>query len=447
MKTIAIVGGGVGGLELATRLGRSLGRKGQARVVLLDRAPAYFWKPLLHAVAAGSIDSDVHTIDYLKQAQDNGFEFVCGDVTGLDRSARRLTVRRHALAHGPELVLAYDQLVLSFGAVTNFFGVPGAQQHALSLDSVAQADTFRQRLLGLCAAAGDGPRAAVPANQHAPLVDIVIVGAGATGVELAADLRHTIATLARMGVCQLDFQRDVRIRIVERASRLLPGLDASISSAAAERLRHIGIDICTDTAVASVTDSAVLATDGRIFPASITVWAAGVQGPALATQLGLALNRNRQVLVDESLQSLDDEHVFAMGDCAAITQAGRSVMVPPSAQAARQQAIFLAQQMVRPVVQNFGQNFGQHLGQQPTRAAFQYRDYGALVSLGPFGTVGVLLRALGMRRLFVEGLLARWLYGASYQRYVLANVGVLGMAGHVLGRWARARTATGVKWH
>jgi len=423
MKSIVIVGGGVAGLELATRLGRSLGKRGKRRIVLVDRAPTHFWKPLLHSVAAGTIDPATHHIDYARQAIDNGFEFVCGDVMNVNRHERSLTVRRFLPhASSPEIVIEYDRLVLSFGAVTNFFGVPGAEEHCLSLDTVEQAEAFRQRFLDRCLAAG----------MTGQSLDIVIVGAGATGVELAADLRHTVDTLVRYRVSKRDFARDVRIRIVERSERVLPGLDRSVSAAAAKRLAAIGIEICTETAVAEVTDNAVLTTDGQSFPSAITVWAAGVKGSGLATQLGLAVNRNQQIVVGECLATRDDPHVFAMGDCASIVNTRTNVMVPPSAQAARQQAIFLADHLLRL--------------DRERLPAFRYRDYGALVSLGPFGTVGILLRAIGSRHVRVSGAIAQMIYVWSYQRYVMSNVGTWRTLGQMLARWMLSKTATPIKW-
>jgi len=417
MQTVVIVGGGVAGLELATKLGRD--RKD--RIVLVDRAPTHFWKPLLHSVASGTIDPATHHIDYARQALNNGFEFVCGDVLDVDRHERRLTLRRHLpYASAPESVLAYDKLVLSFGAVTNFFGVPGAAEHSLSLDTVEQAEAFRQRFLDRCFAAG----------LRGQGLDIVIVGAGPTGVELAADLRHTVDTLVRYRVSRKDFARDVRIRIVERANRPLAGLDPAVSAAAARRLKAIGIEVTTDTAVAEVTENAVLTTDGRSFRSAITVWAAGVKGAPFAGQLGLALNRSRQVLVDERLASMDDPHVYAMGDCSSIVNADPGVMVPPSAQAARQQAIYLARA----------------LRQGRAAPAFSYRDYGALISLGPFGTVGILLQAIGSRHVRVSGAIAQLMYRWSYQRYVMSNQGTWRTLGQMLARWMLSKTATPINW-
>jgi NADH dehydrogenase len=190
-------------------------------VVLIDSAPTHFWKPLLHEVAAGTIEPASHTIDYARQAIDNHFAFVCGEVVQVDRARHSLTVcRRFDDADHVDTVIGYDRLVLAYGSVTNFFGILGAEAHCLSLDSVERAESFRKRFLSLCAAAGRRSHAA-PAPPAAQL-DIVIVGAGPTGIELAADLRHTIDTLARYRLSGLESRHQVCIRIVERGPQVLP---------------------------------------------------------------------------------------------------------------------------------------------------------------------------------------------------------------------------------
>jgi len=434
METIVIAGGGVAGLELATRLGRKRGAA--RRVILIDSAPTHFWKPLLHSVAAGLIDPSHYHIDLARQAIESGFEFVCGEIVDIDRGTRSLNVRlRRPLTDGT-IAVSYDRLVLSFGSVTNFFGVPGAQEHCLSLDSVGQAEAFRQRFLNACAATGARRGAFHEAglrDTNAPLLDIVIVGAGPTGIELAADLRHTVDTLVRYRLSGLAASRQVRIRILERGPRLLAGLDPSVSALAVRKLEELGIEICTDTAVAEVGPDEVRAEDGRVFPAALTVWAAGVRGPDLAIVPALSVNRNNQILVDEQLRTVDDHRIHAMGDCCSMLQPERKRMIPPSAQAARQQSGFLFALLTHAA------------GRTPPR--FRYRDYGTLVTIGRAGTIGILLRAVGRRNLRVRGAIASIMYRMTYERYVMSHVGPLRMLGHMLARWCRSKMLMPVKWH
>lgn len=432
MQSIVIVGGGVAGLELATRLGRRFGGKHKDRVILIDSAPTHFWKPLLHAVAAGTIDPAAHTIDYARQAIDNHFRFVCGEVIQVDRSRRSLTIRSrlHHDADG-DSVIAYDRLILAYGSATNFFGIPGAEEHCLSLDSVASAEAFRKRFLGLCVEAGR--RNDLSADDAGPLLDIVIVGAGPTGIELAADLRHTVDTLAHYGLSGLVSSRQVHIRIVERGKRVLPSLDARASALATRKLQAMGIEVCLDTAVARVSEDQVLTTDGRRFPAAITVWAAGVKGSAFSASLNIALNRDQQVVVDSKLRSLTDPEIYAMGDCCTLQNPDKTAVAPPSAQAARQQAIYLAKLLT---------------AESPdSRPAFHYRDYGTLVSLGRSDAVGVLRRAIGSYSVRVEGTFALAMYKLTYQRHVMGHLGLLRMCGNVLARWCRSKMVMPVRWH
>ena len=439
MQTIVIVGGGAGGLELATRLGDSAGRAGHARIILVDRWPAHFWKPLLHTVASGKRDPHVTELDYAAQASDHGFEFVRGDMLGVDRAARAIRLAPWLADDGAEVLparlLAYDKLVLALGSVTNFFGVPGAAEHVLTLDDVAQAETFRQRFVDGCVQAS-ARRTASGAGQGADGIDIVIVGGGATGVELAAELSHSARTLARYKVHALDPVRDVRIRILERGSLLLPHLQPRLSRRAARHLRSLGIKVLTDCPVARVERGAVHDTDGARYPSAITLWAAGVEAPPVCATLGLEVNRLRQIAVNESLQAPDDPSVYAIGDCASFTCPVRG-QVPPRAQAAHQQAMFLAQQLALQLKP----------GTAKGQAAFAYRDYGSLVSLGPQAAVGVLYGTVGTRKIQVGGVLARWLYAMMYRKHLMALHGFVRMAAHTVADWIGDKLAPSVKLH
>ncbi|SHH04518.1 NAD(P)/FAD-dependent oxidoreductase [Massilia sp. CF038] len=433
MQTIVIVGGGAGGLELATRLGDSAGKAGRARVLLVDRWPAHFWKPLLHTVASGKRDPHVTQVDYAAQACEHGFEFVRGEVTGVDRSARCITLAPLLADDGAELVparsLAYDKLVLALGSVTNFFGVPGASEHVLTLDDVPQAEAFRQRFMDGCLQASSRNAASGGAEQT---VDIVIVGGGATGVELAAELSHSARTLARYKVHALDPQRDVRIRILERGSLLLPHLHPRLSKRAARHLRSLGIKVFTDTAVASVSAHEVRDTEGSCYPSTITLWAAGVEAPAICASFGLQVNRLRQIVVEPSLKALGDAHIYAIGDCASFVCPIRGT-VPPRAQAAHQQAMFLAEVLA--------------CDGQTKAPVFAYRDYGSLVSLGPLAAVGMLRGAVGERKMQVGGALARVLYALMYRKHLMALHGFVRMAAQTVVDWIQDKLSPSVKLH
>lgn len=434
MQTIIIVGGGAGGLELATRLGDQSGRSGDAKVILIDRAPTHFWKPLLHEVASGKIDPKAHQVEYSAQAAEHHFQFICGEVINVDRNSRVVEMASRCDENGSEISplrkVSYDKLVLAFGAVTNFFGIGGAAEHSFSLDTVFQAEHFQNRLINTCVQASD--RKAGGADPDA-VVNIVIVGAGATGVELAAELRHTARALAKYRIHDLDPVRDIRIKIVERSDRLLPHLDARLSRTAEKYLGKLGIEACTSTSIARVEFDRVEDDAGRVHPSDLTVWAAGIEGPKVSADLDLPLNRLGQIMVSGTLQTVVDANIFALGDCASFVCPAKGTPIPPRAQAAHQQALFLAKIL--------SQTTG---GPLPH---FEYRDYGSLVSLGPSAAIGMLIGGAWGSGLFVDGALARVLYRLMYRKHVLALHGFVAMAWQTVGHWVRGKVAPPVKLH
>lgn len=434
VETIVVVGGGAGGLELATRLGNSLGKSGRAKIVLVDRYPTHFWKPLLHTVAAGKLDPQVHQVEYAAQAADHGFQFICGEVLRVDRGNRTLDIGSYRGDDGTELLpprtVQYDKLVLSCGAVTNFFNIPGAAQHSLTLDNVQDAEFFRKRFLASCMQASGRRQAGL---ERGAAVNIVIVGGGATGIELAGELCHTVRTLAQYNVHTLDPARDVRIRIVERGDRLLPQLNERLSVRAARYLRRLGIEVCTGTTVARVEADAVLDSAGMRHSSDITVWAAGVEAPTICTTLGLPLNRLKQIVVTPQLRTRVDPAVYVLGDCASYVCPVNGAAVPPRAQVAHQQAVYLADVLAR--------------GADGRAPEFRYRDYGSVVSLGPFAAMGVLIGGTNKREMLVGGWAARLLYGLMYQKHIMSLHGFVRMAAQSLAHWIRGKFVPPVKLH
>ncbi len=188
---VVIVGGGAGGLELATRLGDTLARKGRVHVTLVDKNRTHIWKPKLHEIAAGSMDLGLHAVDYLAQAHWHGFHFRLGELHALDRTRRVVQLRAYRDERGREITPAsevpYDTLVLSIGSLSNDFGTPGVREHAMRLESQADAKTFHSRLINACLRAQTQAGPVQTGQLH-----VAIIGAGATGVELAAELHRSV---------------------------------------------------------------------------------------------------------------------------------------------------------------------------------------------------------------------------------------------------------------
>jgi NADH:ubiquinone reductase (H+-translocating) len=433
-KRIVIVGGGAGGLELATRLGDKLGKRGKASVTLIDRQQTHLWKPLLHEVAAGSMDLGVHEIDYLALAYWNGFVYRVGEMTGLDRERRVVKVAPFVDEEGRQVTsmreVGYDVLVIAIGSSTNDFGTPGVREHAIALETAGEAARFHKRLVNACIRAN---------TQDAPLapeqLQVAIIGAGATGTELAAELHKTTRQLVAFGLDRIDPDKDIKIHLIEAAPRILPALPERVAKAANELLKGLGVRVHTGARVAEVEGKGVRLANGTVIPAELVVWSAGVKAPDFLRDIGgLESNRINQLVVRPTLQTTRDDAIFAIGDCAACPWPGHDQPVPPRAQAAHQQASHLVKQLPR------------YLAGQPL-ADWRYRDFGSLVSLGDYSTVGSLMGKLIGRNLFIEGIFAGLMYKSLYKMHQLALHGWIKVGLDTIARMITRRTEPVVKLH
>lgn len=424
---IVIVGGGAGGLELATRLGRTLGKRGQAKITLVDANLTHIWKPLLHEVAAGSLNSSGDELNYVAQAKWNHFEFQLGRMCGLNRAEKRISLAATLDDDGLQLMpareLGYDSLVIAVGSTTNDFGTQGAAEHCLFLDTRAQAERFHRQLLSHYL------RAHASQSETTELIDVAIVGAGATGVELAAELHHAAHELAAYGLDRIR-PENMRITLIEAGPRVLPALPERISQPVHKTLEKLGVTVLTSSAVSQVTADALHTVQGQVIPASLKVWAAGIRAPDFLKDLdGLESNRINQLQVRPTLQTSRDDNIFAFGDCAACPQPGSEHNVPPRAQAAHQQASLLAKALKLRID-------GKPLPE------YRYRDYGSLISLSTFSAVGNLMGNL-TGSVMLEGWLARMFYISLYRMHQVALYGMtrtmLMMLGDRIGRGTEPR--------
>lgn len=406
-KSIVIVGGGAGGLELAVKLGDALGKTGKATVTLIDRYRTHVWKPVLHQVAAGTLDTHQDEMEYLALARRHHFRFRQGEMTDLDRNARQLRLAPVLSVEGDELIPEstqdYDMLVLALGSQSNDFNTPGARQHCIFLDSAPAAMLFQRKLVDACLRAQ-----AVTAAPGEGRFTVAIIGGGATGVELAAELHMMTRIMDSYGLQNVHPERDFKIVILDAAPRILPVLPERVSGAVAQELRRLDIDIHSNEKVVEVTSSGIRMGSGKFIPSGLTVWAAGIKAPDFLKSLGLTTNRLNQVVVDRTMRSVDDEAIFALGDCAAcpLTDDGKTFS-PPRAQSAHQQALTLAKSIQR------------ILAGKPA-LKFTYRDHGSLVSLGEYSTVGSLMGGIRSRGMFIEGLFAKWMYWSLHKQHQVA---------------------------
>mgnify|MGYP006276773881 FL=1 len=428
---IVVVGGGAGGLELVTRLGRKLGKRGLASVTLVDSSRTHIWKPLLHEVAAGTLDTHDDEIEYLAQATENHFRFVLGSMDALDRKNRTIRIAPLRSAQGelivPERIVPYDFLVMAVGSVCNDFGVPGAAQHCMFLDTTREAEDFQERLLGayLRAQASGGAREGE--------LDVVIVGGGATGIELSAQLHHAARLLNSYGLDNVK-PSDIKIHIIESAPVLLGMLPPRLSAATLAQLNHLGIEVLLNTKVVEVLEEGVRTDEGKIIRASAKVWAAGVKAPDFLREIdGLETNRINQLVVLPTLETTRDPEIYAIGDCCACAWTEKGGNVPPRAQSAHQMATTVYENLLRRM---------RNKKQKP----FRYLDYGSLVSLGKYSTVGNLMGNL-MGSVMIEGFIARLVYLSLYKMHQLALFGPFRLVLIVLSSFFRNRIQPRIKLH
>jgi len=433
---VVVVGGGAGGLELVTRLGDRLGRRGRARVTLIEKTRAHFWKPHLHEIAAGSMDLASYETNYLAQSHWHGFLYRIGEMVGLDRTQRLVHVAPFIDEDGDQVTparsIGYDTLVIAVGSLTDDFGVPGVARHAFRLDTPSEAARFHRRLVNayIRAHAQTGP-------LRPGQLRVVLIGGGATGVELAAELHRTTRTLVSYGLDRIDPDKDIRLILLEASPRILPALPERLAKGATQLLEQLGVQVSTSSRVQEVLPDGVRLASGETIAAELVVWAAGVKAPEFLRNLdGLEVNRINQLVVKDTLLTTRDADVFAIGDCAACPWVGAEPgrLVPPRAQAAHQQASHMVGQIER------------RLHGRPLRT-WRYQDFGSLVSLGKHSTVGNLMGSLVGGNIWIEGYFARLMYVSLYKMHELALHGFWKVALDTLGRMITRRTEPHVKLH
>lgn len=413
-KNIVVVGGGAGGLELVTYLGNKLHK--QAKITLVDRNATHLWKPLLHEVATGTLDVGTDAVSYRAQAHQNHFSFEQGSITRIDRSHKYIELAPMYNQDGKLVVVArripYDYLVLAIGSKSNDFNTKGVAEHCIFLDSGEQALRFQHKMLSLFLRFSENFNLSEigEESQQQPLVEqgkinIAIVGGGATGVELAAELYNATQYLSLYGYGHIDTSC-LQVTLIEAGSRLLPALPEKVSASVLSELQKLGVSVKLNTLVTEATETGFVTKEGEKIAADLMVWSAGVRASSITQQFdGLELNRINQIHIKETLQTTIDDTIFAIGDCAFLLQSNGKP-VPPRAQSAHQMATVCGKNLVA-------------LLNQKAPKAFRYNDNGSLVSLSQFTTVGSLFNDA----MTVEGRLARLAYISLYRMHQHALFG------------------------
>ncbi|MCP4595855.1 NAD(P)/FAD-dependent oxidoreductase [Neptuniibacter sp.] len=398
---ILVIGGGAGGLELVTQLGHRYRKDPNVTVTLVDQKRSHIWKPLLHEVATGSLDPSTDAVIYHAHAVKHHYEFQLGQFCGLSADKKQITLAETLDESGqqvlPERHLDYDTLVMAIGSVSNDFNTPGVSDHCFFLDTAKQAERFHNALINNF----------MRINQRdSGVLNIAIVGAGATGVELSAELYNVTDMLKSYGLQNMTSDQ-LKVKLIEAGPRILPALPGRISASARKELSDLGVEVRENTMIQSANEDGFITSEDELIEADMMIWAAGVKAPDfLADLYQFELTRSNQVLVKPTLQSSNNDDIFVIGDCCACALPDGS-WVPPRAQSAHQMASLAKQNIIN------------QLQGKPLKD-FQYKDHGSLVNLSRYSTVGSLMGNLTKNSMFIEGKIARIVYISLYRMHQIA---------------------------
>ena len=383
---IVVLGGGFGGVYSALHLERELGgeiRRGEVEITLVSRDNFFLFTPMLHEVAASDLDI-THIVSPLRTLLDHTEVFV-GDVQSIDLPSRRVVVSHGRDRHAHEL--PYDHLVVGLGSITNFYGLPGLEQRALTMKTLGDAIHLRNRVIATleegdteCAVRGDG------------LLTFVVAGGGFAGVETLAGLNDFVREALRY-YPRLSADR-IRMVLVHSGQTILPELGETLGAYAQAKLAARGVEIVTNARVSGVTADEVCLADGRRIPSQLVVWTAGTSPHPLMHELPCGLDRGR-ILVDETLAVPNWPGVWALGDCAVVPDIRTGKPHPPTAQHALREARVLARNIAATLA-----------GKKAT--VFDFRTIGQLAAIG---------RRTGVARVFginFSGFFAWWLWRTIY---------------------------------
>jgi NADH:ubiquinone reductase (H+-translocating) len=354
-KRVVIVGGGFAGLAAAHAL-----RRCDADVVLIDRRNHHIFQPLLYQVATAVLaPSEIAAPIRQLAARQKNFNVMLAEVTGVDLKARSVDASSPGIGIGK---VPFDYLIVAPGMRPSYFGHDEFAKYAPGLKSLSDAETIRGKILSAYELADETD----DENERARQMTFILVGAGATGVELAASIAHLAAVTLRGQFRRIDPARS-SIMLVEGGKRILPTFAESLAKKAARRLEKLGVEILTGVKVEKVDADGVIA-DGKRIPSATVLWTAGVAPSPLLKLLGAKTDRAGRVSVGPFLDVPDVPGVFVVGDASSVVRDGKPV--PGVAQAAIQQGHYVGRLIAR-----------QLKGHEPKRP-FRYFDKGNMAVVG-----------------------------------------------------------------
>ncbi len=332
---IVILGGGFGGLYTALELDKSLGRNPNIEVTLINKENFFLFTPMLHEVAASDLDV-THIVNPIRKMLKH-VRLFNGDVEFIDMNRKIVVVLHGDESHSHEI--EYDHLVLGLGSITNFFGIPGLADRALTMKTLGDAIDLRNRMIEHLEEADF--ECSIGVRKH--LLTFVVAGGGFAGVETVAGmndfLREASEFYPHLG------EKDIRVVLVHPGEIILPELGPKLGSYAQTKLAERGVEIHVMKRVAGVTEGGVELNDGTIIPSKILIWTAGTSPNPLIQSLPCNLDRGK-VVVDRYMEIPMWPGVWALGDCASVIDPASGKPYPPTAQHALRQGKILARNIL-----------------------------------------------------------------------------------------------------
>jgi NADH:quinone reductase (non-electrogenic) len=384
-KKIVILGGGFGGVYAALELERTLAREDDIQITLINRDNFFLFTPMLHEVAASDLDI-THIVNPVRKLLKR-IEFFDGDVQSIDLPGKRIIVT-HGIRDPHPHELEYDHLIIALGSVTNFFNLPGLEEHALTMKSLGDAIHLRNRLIHHME---EADFECCPA-MRGPLLTFVVAGAGFAGAETIASindfLREAIKFYPHLT------EEMLRVVLVHPGPFILPELGEKLGQYAQRKLAERGVEIRVNTRVAGCTDEKVSLNDGTTIKTQTLLWTAGTSPNPLLNDLPCEKERGR-LLVNECLEVKGWPGVWALGDCALVPDLTTGKYSPPTAQHALREGKVVARNIAAEI-------------RGGVKQPFVFKTIGQLASIGRRSGVA---RVFGMN---FSGFAAWWLWRTVY---------------------------------